>query len=101
MTTTATTEADRLRSLVRDQIAELNTLLGLPADACITYAYIGDSGPSYDERLWFVTLPHPGREGSNNDRAGYMHAADDVDGIRNAVLQLTGMRKLARWQQGR
>lgn len=64
----------RQEAILRDEIAELNVLLGLAKDAehKVTFGYVGncDANGSRDYRSWMVFLPHPGRVGTSDDSVG-------------------------------
>jgi len=78
MTNAPATEApatpyERQEVLLRDEIAELNALLGLTdADHShkVTFGYIGNLSNTRDDRWWMVFLPHPGRVGTRDDQVG-------------------------------
>lgn len=101
--TTKTIEAyARQEDLLRDEIAEVNGLLGLRPGARhkITFGYIGncDANGARDYREWFVFLPHPNRVGQSDDRLGGFPTGD-LDGIvavRRSLKALAQGIKLAR-----
>lgn len=74
--TTTTLTADQLaaryarqEAILRDEIAELNTLLGA-TEHKVTFGYVGNLGNGRDDRTWMVFLPHPGRVGTWEDQVG-------------------------------
>lgn len=98
----------RQEAILRDEIAELNALLGLAdADALdrrlVTFGYIGNgkltsNGWDLSDCLWFVFLPHPGRVGTSDDRVGGF-ATGDLAGIvatRRALASVAQGVRLAR-----
>jgi hypothetical protein len=103
--TTARTDAERYarqEAILRDEIAELNELLGLAADARhkVTFGYIGNCDPNgaRDHRSWSVFLPHPGRVGTDAHRVGSF-STGNLDGIvatRRALKAVAQGVRLAR-----
>lgn len=61
----------RQEAILRDEIAELNTLLGV-TEHKVTFGYVGNvnANGTNDQRAWMVFFPHPGRVGTAADRVG-------------------------------
>lgn len=105
MTNTVATEDstarfDRQKALLLEEIAELNVLLGLAADAKhkVTFGYLGNLGNGRDDRTWMVFLPHPGRVGTSADQVGWF-STGNLEGIvaaRRALSSVTQGVRLAR-----
>ena len=84
----------RIESLVRS----LNEAMKLdPTDYTnrVSYGYIGNVGPRFDDRYWMVFLPHPGRAGHSADHMGG-HATNDHAGMLALINQLSGAITMAR-----
>ena len=102
MTTTAaqtTTDYDRRIACIEKLVLKLNEALGLdPADYSnrVSFGYIGNCGPNYDDRSWYVFLPHPGRVGQPADRMGGF-ATGDAAGAATLHAQLSGAVTIARF----
>lgn len=91
----------RQEAILRDEIAELNRILGL-ADADhshkVTFGYIGNLSGSRDDRRWMIFLPHPGRVGTYDDQVGGFETGS-LEGIvaaRRALKAVTQGARLAR-----
>jgi len=96
----STARFDRQKALLLEEIAELNVLLGLAADAKhkVTFGYIGNLGNGHDDRIWMVFLPHPGRVGTSDDSIGSFPTGS-VEGIvatRRALRSVAQGVRLAR-----
>lgn len=85
----------RQEALLRDEIAALNSELGL-VDHKITFGYLGNLSNTRDDRLWFVFLPHPGRTGTAADRLGGF-TTGELDGIVSARAALRSFARGARF----
>jgi hypothetical protein len=90
----------RQEVILRDEIAELNALLGLAEDAeyKVTFGYLGNLGNGRDDRTWMVFLPHPGRVGTADDQVGSF-STGNLEGIvatRRALKSVAQGVRLAR-----
>jgi hypothetical protein len=84
---------DRIRRVVD----AINTDLGLDgADQRVTFGYIGNCGPGFDDRSWSVFLPHSGRHGTDDDRIGRFRTGD-LAGALAALNALIGFRRGIAW----
>lgn len=114
-TTTATTDRTeagyyaRVIERIEALVAELNVELGLTATYPeprngLSFGYIGNcghrparnGGGAFDDRLWSIFLPHPGRVGTADDRLGAF-ATGDLAGARRALTELLAFAKGARF----
>jgi hypothetical protein len=96
---------DRAIELVRKGVAELNELLGYPAQSftprthCVTFGYIGNIEFGKHFELYSVYLPHPNRVGTYGDRIGSVPFGD-WRGMRGIAGQLhaftNGVRYMTR-----
>jgi hypothetical protein len=91
---------DRQKALLLEEIAELNVLLGLAADAKhkVTFGYLGNLSNGRDDRTWMVFLPHPGRVGTPADQVGWF-STGNLEGIvatRRALSSVIQGVRLAR-----
>lgn len=95
---TAITPYTRAITAIERNVAALNLVLGVldgPRNKQATFGYIGDLTARYDDRSWYVFLPHPGRPGTSDDRIGGF-ATDDVEGAVACLLALQGAIKMAK-----
>ena len=94
--TTATAAAARFarqEAILRDEIAKLNSLLGLTdAKHKVTFGYIGDLDRFGDTRTWMVFLPHPGRVGNAENQVGGF-ATGNLEGIVRTRRELRALVK--------
>jgi hypothetical protein len=74
---------------IRARIQRLADML--PDD--VSFGYIGNcDGAGYDDRLWYLFLPHPGRVGTSLDRIGGFRT-DDEEGARRCFYEVAGFVK--------
>ena len=97
-TQTDTTVEAKLYARIERMVADLNEALGLdPSNYSnrVSFGYLGNCGPGFDDRSWMVFLPHPGRPGTYADQIGSFRTGD-VDGMAALVSQLAGALKIAK-----
>jgi len=101
---TAETNYDKTIERIRNIVEKLNEALGFDTtnyrNPQVTFGYIGNLAPGYDDRHWMIFLPHPGRVGSSGDSIGGF-ATGDIDGARRTLASAGGALRLARWNKGR
>lgn len=108
LTPLSRTDVDRFEIILRDRVAALNEALGYSDTAWdairVTVGYVGncamtqdaDGFPAYDDRRWYVFLPHPGRVGTDEDRLTWGWATRDADGWQRAIDTATAATRVAR-----